>query len=72
MDGFSGYNQIQINPEEQHKTLFICPWGTFAYQKIPFELKNVGAMFQWAMTFAFHDIKILFKCIWMIQLLTLS
>ena len=26
MDGFSGYNQIQINPEDQHKTAFICPW----------------------------------------------
>jgi hypothetical protein len=28
MDGFSGYNQIQIKPEDQHKTAFICPWGT--------------------------------------------
>jgi hypothetical protein len=31
MDGFSGYNQIKIVPEDQHKTAFICPWGTFAY-----------------------------------------
>jgi hypothetical protein len=31
MDGFSGYNQIQIKPEDQHKMAFICPWGTFAY-----------------------------------------
>jgi hypothetical protein len=31
MDGFSGYNQIQIKPEDQHKMTFICPWGTFAY-----------------------------------------
>ena len=36
MDGFSGYNQIQIKPEDQHKTAFICPWGTFSYQKMPF------------------------------------
>ena len=35
MDGFSGYNQIQIKPEDQHKTTFICPWGTFAYKKCP-------------------------------------
>ena len=28
MDGFSRYNQIQIKPEDQHKTTFICPWGT--------------------------------------------
>jgi hypothetical protein len=31
MDGFSGYNQIQIKPEDQHKMAFICPWGTFTY-----------------------------------------
>jgi hypothetical protein len=40
MDGFSGYNQINILPVDQHKTTFICPWGTFAYQKLPFGLKN--------------------------------
>ena len=57
MDGFSGYNQIQIKPEDQHKTACICPWGTFAYKKIPFGLKNVGETFNRAMNFAFHDIK---------------
>ena len=31
MDGFSGYNQISIHPEDQHKTAFICPWCTFSY-----------------------------------------
>ena len=57
MDGFSGYNQIQIKTEDQHKTAFICPWGTFTYKKMPFGLKNDGETFQWAMNFAFHDIK---------------
>jgi hypothetical protein len=57
MDGFSGYNQIQIKPEDQHKTTFICPWGTFAYRKMPFGLKNARATFQRAMTFTFHDLK---------------
>ena len=57
MDGFFGYNQIQIKPEDQHKTTFICPWGTFAYRKMPFGLKNAGAMFQRAMTLIFHDLK---------------
>jgi hypothetical protein len=56
MDGFSGYNQIQIKPEDQHKMTFICPWGTFAYRKMPFGLKNAGATFQRAMSFAFHDL----------------
>ena len=57
MDGFSGYNQIQIKLEDQHKTAFICPCGTFAYRNMPFGLKNVGAAFQRAMTFSFYDIK---------------
>ena len=39
MDDFSGYNQIHIKPGDQHKTTFICPWGTFAYRKMPFCLK---------------------------------
>jgi hypothetical protein len=56
MDGFSSYNQINIAPEDQHKTTFICPWGNFAYRKLPFGLKNVGATFQHAMSYAFHDI----------------
>jgi hypothetical protein len=57
MDGFYGYNQINILPMDQHKIAFICSWGTFAYQKIPFGLKNVGATFQCAMSYTFHDIK---------------
>jgi hypothetical protein len=43
MDGFSGYNQIQIHPADQYKTAFITPWGTFAYRVMPFGLKNAGA-----------------------------
>jgi hypothetical protein len=39
MDGFSGYNQIEIILEDQHKTTFIFPWGTFAYRKLPLALK---------------------------------
>ena len=57
MDGFSGYNQINILPADQPKMAFICPWGTFAYCKLPFGLKNAGATFQRAMSYAFHDIK---------------
>jgi hypothetical protein len=41
-----GYNKIQIKPEDQHKTRFICPWGTFTYRKMPLGLKNAGATFQ--------------------------
>ena len=45
MDGFSGYNQIEILPTNQHKMTFIFPWGTYAYRKLPFGLKNDGATF---------------------------
>jgi hypothetical protein len=45
MDGFYPHNQIDILPADQHKKSFIFPWGTFTYQKLPFGLKNVGAMF---------------------------
>ena len=61
MDGFSLYNQIQIKPGDQHKTAFICPWGTFAYRKMPFGLKNAGATFQLAMTLIFHDLKLIIE-----------
>ena len=30
LDGYSGYNQIHIAPEDQEKTTFTCPFGTFA------------------------------------------
>ena len=57
MDGFSGYNQIEILPFDQHKTTFIFAWGTFAYKRLPFGLKNAGATFQRAMSYVFHDVK---------------
>lgn len=57
MDGFCSYNQIQIKMKDQHKTTFIFTWGTLTYMKMPFNLKNVRAMFQWAMSYSFHDIK---------------
>ena len=56
MDGFSGYNQIQIHPADQYKTAFITPWGTFSYRVMPFGLKNAGATFQQEMTYIFHDL----------------
>jgi len=57
MDGFSSYNQINILPTDQHKTTFIYLWGTFTYKKLPFSLKNSGATFQRAISYAFHDIQ---------------
>jgi hypothetical protein len=45
MDGISNYNQIQIKLKDKQKTALIFPWSTFAYRKLPFGLKNVGATF---------------------------
>jgi hypothetical protein len=61
MDGFSSYTQINILLADQHKTAFIFSWGTFAYRKLPFGLKNVGVNFQCTMSYAFHDIKHIVK-----------
>jgi hypothetical protein len=51
--GFSGYNQVLVHPEDQEKTTFTTPWGTFMYVKMPFGLMNVGDTFQRAMDIAF-------------------
>jgi hypothetical protein len=55
MDGFSGYNQIKISPEDEEKTTFTCEWGTFCWNVMPFGLKNAGATCQRAVTTIFHD-----------------
>ncbi|XP_057740090.1 uncharacterized protein LOC130957236 [Arachis stenosperma] len=46
LDGFTGYFQIYIAPEDQEKTTFTCPFGTFAYKRMPFGLYNAPATFQ--------------------------
>ncbi|PKI45112.1 hypothetical protein CRG98_034496 [Punica granatum] len=45
-DGYSSYNQIHIAPEDQEKTTFTCPYGTFAFRRMPFDLSNAPATFQ--------------------------
>ena len=57
LDGFSGYNQIQIAPEDQDKTNFTCPWGTFAYKVLPFGLLNAPVTFQRAFLTIFANME---------------
>ena len=55
-DGFSGYNQIQISPEDQDKTTFTYPWGTYSYRVLPFGLCKVPATFQRAVLAIFSNL----------------
>nr|GEZ58500.1 retrovirus-related Pol polyprotein from transposon 17.6 [Tanacetum cinerariifolium] len=55
LDGFSGYFQILIDPKDQEKTTFTCPYGTFAYKRMPFGLYNAPRTFQRCIMAIFHD-----------------
>ena len=55
MDRFSGYKQINIAEEDKAKITFTIHWGTYAYDVMPFGLKNISATYQRAMVTLFHD-----------------
>ncbi|GKB35321.1 reverse transcriptase domain-containing protein [Tanacetum coccineum] len=55
LDGFSGFFQIPIAPEDQEKTTLTCPYGTFAYRRMAFGLCNALVTFQRCMAVIFHN-----------------
>nr|GEV96747.1 DNA-directed DNA polymerase [Tanacetum cinerariifolium] len=56
LDGFLGYFQILIAPEDQEKTIFSSPYGTFAYKRIPFGLCNALTTFQRCIMAIFYEL----------------
>ena len=46
MDAFSGYNQINMNEDDQERTSFVTSQGIFCYKMMSFRLKNAGATYQ--------------------------
>ena len=55
LNGYLGYNQIEIALEDQEKTIFTCPFGTFSYRMIPFGLCNAPTIFQRCILSIFSD-----------------
>ncbi|KAL1190749.1 RNA-directed DNA polymerase-like protein [Cardamine amara subsp. amara] len=56
LDGYSGFFQIPIHPDDQEKTTFTCPYNTFAYRRMPFGLCNAPTTFQRCMLSIFSDL----------------
>eukprot|EP00257_Ricinus_communis_P016126 XP_015574194.1 uncharacterized protein LOC107261200 [Ricinus communis] len=55
LDGLSGYYQVPIVLEDQEKITFTCPFGTFAFRRMPFALCNAPGTFQICMLSIFSD-----------------
>ena len=56
LDGYYGYSQIAITPEDQEKNTFTCSYGTFAFRRMPFGFCNAPATFQRCMMSMLSDL----------------
>ncbi|GJZ07448.1 putative reverse transcriptase domain-containing protein [Tanacetum coccineum] len=59
LDGFSGYVTFksQIDPKDQEKPHVTCPYGTFAYRRMPFGLCNAPEKELLAVVYAFEKFR---------------
>jgi hypothetical protein len=55
IDGFSGYHQIKIAPEDMYKTIVATEWGSYQYIVMPFGLKNAPTIFSRVVIATFKD-----------------
>ena len=55
LDYYSSYHQISLKEEDQIKTSFIMPFGTYCYTTIFFGLKNAGATYRRAIQQCLKD-----------------
>jgi hypothetical protein len=55
LDGYSRCHQIPIHPDDQSKTMFTCPYGTYTYRRMSFGLCNAPTLFQQCMMSIFSD-----------------
>jgi hypothetical protein len=72
LDGFLGYNQIMVHPDDREKTTFTAPWGTFMYAKMPFVMMNIGSTFQREMDIGFSNEKDKFIVIYLDDIMVYS
>ena len=72
LDGFSGYNQVDVHLDDQQNTAFTTPLGNFMYAKMPFKMMNAGVTFQRAMDIDFVGLKGKFVLIYLDDLIVYS
>jgi hypothetical protein len=55
LDCYWGYHQIWMKKEDEPKTSFITPSGTYCYPRMPEGLKNAGGSFSRMTSKVFHS-----------------
>ena len=55
LDGFNGYNQVQMHPDDEEKTMFVTEWGVFVAVVMMFGLRTAPTTFQRIISEVFGD-----------------